>query len=284
MNHEFIKMNGAGNDFVVFDARKQPLSLNSKQVIDISARTNHITKGCDQLIIIEPSSSANSFMRIYNADGGEVDACGNATRCIAFLLEKELGKLPLSIATNAGVLQGVRKEKLDTGDEYILVDMGKPKFGSQDIPLAMSVADAAKKVSELAGLPEPVFVSMGNPHVVFFVEELPENGFVIRIGSKLENYKEVFPKGVNVSFAVLYDNHNIYSKVWERGAGMTKACGTAACAMLAAANKLDREVAETVVWFENSTPPQLVHVAIAESGNILLGGAVEIEFKGVIEL
>ncbi len=276
-------MNGAGNDFVVIDARKTPVSLSLEQIRQLSSRDNAITKGCDQLLILRKSDKADVFMQIYNADGGEVDACGNATRCIANMLYKELGKLPVTIQTNAAVLQGVKKQ-----DDYILVDMGEPKFDWKDIPLSMPIDKATKKVEEFSGLKNPIFVSMGNPHVVFFVEDLsslPNNERVAEIGTKIENFTEVFPQRINVSFAILnYYGSNlvITAKTWERGAGLTDACGTGACAMLASANKINRNFHESTVLFENSK--QSVYVKVENNEHILLGGAVEKEFEGTVEI
>lgn len=274
---DFIKMNGAGNDFVVIDARKTPISLSLEQVRQLSSRDNAITKGCDQLLILRPSKQADVFMQIYNADGGEVDACGNATRCIADMLYKELGRLPVTIQTNVAILQGVKKQ-----DDYILVDMGTPKFDWQGIPLAMPIEAATKKVEEFSGLKNPIFVSMGNPHVVFFVEELPSDEEVAEIGSKIENYTEVFPQRVNVSFAKIHKDFVIFAKTWERGAGLTKACGTGACAMVIAA-------ANSIAYMKNAfvkftSYEQMVSVHLEENGHILLGGAIEKEFEGTVEI
>lgn len=286
-------MNGAGNDFVVIDARKSPISLSEEQIRSLSSRDNQITKGCDQLLILEKSPSltlplkgvglgggADVFMRIYNADGGEVDACGNATRCIADMLYKELGRLPVTIQTNAAILQGVKKH-----DDYILVDMGAPKFDWQDIPLTMPIEKSTRKVVDFVNMPElgtPTFVSMGNPHVVFFVENLPEDDEVARIGSKIENFTEVFPERVNVSFAKTHKDFVIFAKTWERGAGLTKACGTGACAMLAAAKIQKIEMESAFVKF--TSYEQMVHTKSEENGHILLGGAVETEFEGTVEI
>ena len=275
-------MNGAGNDFVIFDAKKQEISLPADQIRAISARDNPVTKGCDQLLILRRSDKADVFMQIYNADGSEVDACGNATRCIADMLYKELGRLPVTIETNAAVLQGVKQQ-----DDYILVDMGAPKFDWQDIPLAMPIEEAAKEVMDFVNIPElgaPTFVSMGNPHVVFFLNELPSNSEVTKIGSQIENSTEIFPERVNVSFAVIQGKPNkmiIKSKVWERGAGLTQACGTGACAILTAANKANNEINNITVLFENSD--QWVSVKM-ENKHILLGGRIETEFSGAVEI
>lgn len=293
-------MNGAGNDFVVIDNRLSAVGcqLSAEQIRALASRDNQITKGCDQLLVLEQSTKADVFMRIYNADGGEVDACGNATRCIADMLYKELGRLPVTIETNAAVLSGTAKN----AESHILVDMGAPKFDWQDIPLAVPIEEAAAKVTAFSGLVNPIFISMGNPHVVFFLSFAPLNEGIdeqklnrltntetLNIGKSLENYKEVFPKGVNVSFAILSRipadkefSYNISAIVWERGAGLTKACGTGACAMLAAANKINPKITNSKIRFENSN--KQVIVELQENGHILLGGAVETEFERTVEI
>lgn len=293
MTLEFRKMNGAGNDFVVFDARKQEIHLLPQQVLKISARSNPITKGCDQLIVIESPSltlplsgggmggGADAFMRIYNADSSEVDACGNATRCVAYLLEKELKKSPVTIQTNAGILYGVGKKHVD-GKEFIQVDMGAARFDWQDIPLSVSTEQAVKKIMEFCGLQNPMFVSMGNPHVVFFLDKVPSDEVVKELGSKLELYSEIFPKKVNVSFAAIQSTQKIYAKVWERGAGLTKACGTAACAMLAAAHLIDKNIIDITILFEHSN--EMVSAKLEANSHILLGGEVVEEFSGMLDL
>jgi diaminopimelate epimerase len=299
MTLPFLKMHGAGNDFVIFDARHTPLSLTAQQVREVSSRDNPATRGCDQLIVLEPSDNADAFMRIYNADGSQVDACGNATRCIADILEKELGRLPVRIETNAGILQGLSKGTID-GQDYIRVDMGQPKLGWQDIPLAMPLAEAAIRVKEVCGLIEqPHFISMGNPHVVFFLafdahERSP--GFdsslladidLVTAGSALEQARDIFPEGVNVTIATLQaapegNRHLIHARVWERGAGLTQACGTAACALLAAARQRHAAIGDVTVCFEPFL--RIVNVRAGEDGHMLLGGPVTREFEGRISL
>lgn len=274
MNLDFIKMNGSGNDFIIFDARKQAVNLSEPQIRSLCARNNPVTKGCDQLLILRKSDIANIFMQIYNADGGEIDACGNATRCIAEILYKELGKLPVVIQTNAAILLGVKQQ-----DDYILIDMGVPRFRWEEIPLAIAVRDAIPKIEEFSGLKNPILVSIGNPHVVFFMDELPSDSEVTEKGSRIENFTEVFPKRVNVSF-VKYGPDIIEAKTWERGAGLTKACGTGACAILAAANQ-QFERTEAHVKFMNSG--ETVHVKM-ENKHIFLGGSIETEFAGTVEI
>lgn len=270
-------MNGAGNDFVVIDARNNEIiDLSLEQVKGFCSRSNPVTKGCDQLLILKASEKADLFMQIYNADGSEVDACGNATRCIADILYKELGRLPVSIETNAAILQGVEKT-----DDYILVDMGSPRFSWREIPLAVPIDETIPQIKELYDLSSPTFVSMGNPHAVFFMEELPSNAEVARIGVQIENNTELFPERINVSFVSPKPPY-LHAKVWERGAGLTQACGTGACAILAAAHKVTTFFNDMTVIFENSG--QSVSVKILENGHILLGGKVEKEFEGTVEI
>lgn len=265
---------------MVIDARKQlpaaSYQLSVEQIKGLCSRSNSATKGCDQLLILKESEKADLFMQIYNADSSEVDACGNATRCIADMLYKETGRLPVTIETNAAILQGVEYK-----DGYILVDMGRPRFAWGDIPLSMEIIEAAPKIKELFGLDNPYFVSMGNPHVVFFMDELPSDEDVARIGAQIENCVEIFPKRVNVSFAVPKPPY-MQVKVWERGAGLTKACGTGACAILAAANKQADFFTDITVVFENSG--ESVSVQITKENHILLGGKIEKEFEGVAEI
>ncbi|MEI7670292.1 MAG: diaminopimelate epimerase [Pseudomonadota bacterium] len=282
MTIKFRKMNGSGNDFVVMDARLQNINLTKEQIKNIASRDNATTKGCDQLVILRPSQKADVFMSIYNADSSEVDACGNATRCIADLLEKELKRLPVTIETNAAILSGIKKL-----DNNIAVDMGMPKFAWQEIPLAMPIEDAAKKVKEISGLHDAKvhFVNMGNPHVIFFVYDLSfvSGNKIIEIGAKIENSLEIFPERVNVTLAKYDDSNYIFdAKVWERGAGLTKACGTAACAMLAAANKENAEIKYGFIHFANSG--ERVVTEIEDNGHIILSGRVEEEFTGELEI
>lgn len=267
---EFIKMNGAGNDFVVLDARTTPLALNFEQVRAIASRENPVTRGCDQVIMLEPSSSADCFMRIYNADGGEIDACGNATRCVAHLLAKEFGRAQVSVQTNVDILRGSEK------DGVMQVDMGEPRLAWNEIPLAMKVDTLRVPMMEI----EACCVSMGNPHAVFFMDALPSDAEVARIGRELEHNCDIFPEGVNVSFARI-DGAEIQVKVWERGAGMTQACGTAACAVLVAAVRRGLITGRSaVLYFAGGA----LSVEWLENNHVLLGGKITTEFEGEVEI
>jgi len=227
MSHQFTKMHGLGNDFVIFDARKHPVSPSKVDIVRIADRRFGV--GCDQLIIIEPSQRADAFMRIYNADGGEVSSCGNATRCVAWMLMEESGKDKASILTKAGLLSCERIEK-----NLIRADMGEPKFNWDQIPLS-EARDTLHLGISLENLADPVAVSMGNPHMVFIVADVDKMD-IAKLGSTLEHHP-LFPERANVSFAQPKGDNEILLRVWERGVGETLACGTAACATLVALHR-----------------------------------------------
>ena len=226
---KFTKMDGLGNDFVILDGRSAPIKLSLEEVKEISRRNNLETAGCDQLVIMEPSEKADVFMRIYNADGGEVDACGNASRCVAQLVGKEQNKKEISIETGAGILSAVI-----VGRNVVSVDMGKPGLNWRDIPIAKEL-DTLHLGIEEGALKDPVGVSMGNPHAVFFMYDI-EGVNLQKLGPKLEHHP-LFPQRANIGIARVVKKDEIRLRVWERGAGETKACGTGACAALVAANR-----------------------------------------------
>lgn len=226
------KMNGAGNAFAIFDGRSAPFGPSARQVREIAELF-----GADQVIAIERDAEKDAFMRIWNADGGEVEACGNATRCVGHLLMEETGKETVRIQTVADLLAAER-----AGPAEITVDMGSPLLGWEDIPLAekMDVRGIDLKIGPMDDpyLSRPAVVSMGNPHAVFFVEDV--DAFDIpAIGPLVEGHP-VFPEGANVGFAQVIDRETIRLRVWERGAGLTLACGTGACAALVCAARAGR--------------------------------------------
>lgn len=228
----YLKMNGLGNDFVVLDARAQKIALSPQQIMAISDRTNGV--GCDQLIVMEPDTieGVDVFMRIYNAEGGEVDACGNATRCIAALVAGELGTDNATIRTNAGILVA------RVSGDIVTVDMGTPRFAWEKIPLAEPFADTNGIELQVGPIDKPVLhtpsvVNVGNPHAIFWVDDLAVHDLA-KFGPMLENHP-VFPERANITLAQVLANDRIRVKVWERGAGLTLACGTAACATAVAA-------------------------------------------------
>jgi diaminopimelate epimerase len=222
-------MNGLGNDFVVLDARTQPLALNPAQIAAIADRGNGI--GCDQVIALEPSDFADVFMRIWNADGGEVGACGNAARCVAALLVAERGSPHVSIETESGMLAATVAK-----DGRVTIDMGTPRFAWNEIPLSQPFDDTRAielpPVGDLA-LSAPSVVNVGNPHCIFFVDDIEAHDLA-RFGPMLEHHP-LFPERANISLAQVTGPDSLRLRTWERGAGLTKACGTAACAAAVAA-------------------------------------------------
>jgi diaminopimelate epimerase len=214
MPRPFRKMHGLGNDFVVFDARVQPLALTAGQVVALADR--HTGIGCDQLIVIEPSDVATAFMRIWNADGGEVEACGNAARCVATLLGGQG-----TIATAGGILDATA-----TGT-HASVTYPPPVFYWDKIPLAYPL-DTADVPVAWDNLGHGSAVNVGNPHIVFFVADA--NAVDLATLGPLIEHDALFPERINVGVAHVVDRGHIVLRVWERGAGLTLACGTGAVA------------------------------------------------------
>ena len=225
----FRKMNGLGNDFVVLDARAHPLALKAAQIAAIADRNRGI--GCDQVIALEPSDFADVFMRIWNADGGEVGACGNAARCVAALLVAERGSPHVSIETESGMLAATVAK-----DGSVTIDMGTPRFAWNEIPLSQPFADTrAIELPQFAGLGlgAASVVNVGNPHCIFFVQNIEAHDLA-RFGPMLEHHP-LFPERANISLAQVTGPSSLRLRTWERGAGLTRACGTAACAAAVAA-------------------------------------------------
>jgi diaminopimelate epimerase len=224
--HSFRKMNGLGNDFVVFDARESRLDIGEAAAQRVADRKLGV--GCDQVIMIETSANADVFMRIINADGSEVAACGNATRCVAAVLAQETGHAETVIETRAGLLRAKLRP-----DGLVTVDMGVPRLGWRDIPLARPFAnttslDVTFEAGAAGVLSEPGAVNVGNPHCIFVVADVDAYDFA-EIGPRIER-DPLFPERVNVSLAEIVRPGYVKLRVWERGAGLTRACGTAACA------------------------------------------------------
>jgi len=241
----FKKMHGLGNDFVVIDARREPFTMDPAAIRTLANRRRGI--GFDQLIVIDPPrQSDDAFLRFYNADGGEISACGNGTRCVARLIFEETGKPLVKLRSNAGPLVG----KFAGGAE-VSVDMGPPRFDWKDIPLTERM-DTRTLELQIGPIDDPILrqpsaVSMGNPHCIFWVDRA-EAFDLEQIGPLVENHP-LFPERCNVSLAEIRGRNKIRVRVWERGVGITGACGSAACAVLAAAarrNLADRH-AEVVL-------------------------------------
>lgn len=231
MRVEFIKMHGLGNDFVVLDARLRPLPGAVTPALAAALADRHTGIGCDQLIVLEPAKDADFTMRIYNQDGGEVEACGNATRAVGLLAGGAA-----RIATAGGLLE------TRADDKGIAVDMGVPRLDWEAIPLAYAMDTLALPVG-WDGLDQPVAVNVGNPHVVFFVPDC-EAVPLATLGPEIE-HDPLFPARINVNIATVVDRRTIRLRVWERGVGETRACGTGACATAVAAMRrglVDRAV------------------------------------------
>ena len=278
MTRPFLKMNGLGNDFVVVGAGAPAVGAafapDAAAARAIADRASGI--GCDQLIGIEPSRRADAFMRIWNADGGEVEACGNATRCVGWLLMQASGADEAVIETKAGLLRARR-----AGDMAVTVDMGPPRLHWSEIPLAeeMDTARVELQVGPIDAphLHTPGCVSMGNPHVVFFVDDA-EAAPVASVGPLIEHHP-LFPEGVNVGFAEVKARDRIRFRVWERGAGITRACGTGACAALVAAAR--RGLADRKATLEMDGGDLVIEWRESD-GHVLMTGPVEVEFSGVL--
>lgn len=269
----FRKMHGLGNDFLLFDARAEPLVLAPQQVRALADRMTGI--GFDQLIIMEPSARADVFMRIYNADGGEVSACGNASRCVAALLGGTA-----SIETAAGLLATSAEA---AGDEraghaqWAQVDMGVPDFDWRAVPLAYAM-DTLHMPVAWGDLADPVAVSVGNPHVVFFGPDIGAQA-LSKVGPLIE-HDPLFPERVNVNMAQVAGRDRIELLVWERGAGLTRACGTGACATAVAAMRrglTDRAVRVCL-------PGGDLHIVWDGNDHIQMSGPVATSFTGAVDL
>jgi len=264
----YLKMNGCGNDFVIIDARSRgSLPLSTAQARAIADRQTGV--GCDQVIAVERSIRGDAYMRIWNSDGGEVEACGNATRCVAWMLMQEGGATGRRIETPAGMLYAER-----ASDDLITVDMGSPLLRWEEIPVAKPM-DTVSLDYEAGGFSEPGAVNMGNPHVVFFVNDVRAVP-IETLGPKVE-HDPLFPKGVNVGFAEVRSPEQIRLRVWERGTGLTKACGTGACAAVVAAHRQGRTGRKVEVLVDGGS---LQIEWRAGDDRVLMTGPVELENTG----
>jgi diaminopimelate epimerase len=270
-NIPFIKMHGLGNDFVIVDNRKTPIALSAKQLRAISDRNRGV--GCDQFIILsEPKSpDTDVFADLYNNDGFDCGACGNATRCIASIMINETGKEEIVIETNQGILKGWKAE-----NGMIRVNMGQPRINWDEIPLAKEVDTLHVPVSN-DEYSNPTCVSMGNPHAVFLVDDANAVD-VAKNGSYFETH-EMFPEKTNVEFVSVINRNKLRMRVWERASGITQACGTGACASLVAAARLGVTDKNAEVVLDGGS----LFIEWADSGDILMTGAVATSFTGVLD-
>ena len=261
MRVSFIKMHGLGNDFVVLDGRNTALPpLTGPFARALADRRTGI--GCDQLIVLEPSAAATARMRIFNPDGGEVEACGNATRAIGLLLGQAA-----TIETLGGLLE------VAPHPSGISVDMGEPRFEWDRIPLAYAM-DTHTMPLAWDSLENPTAVNVGNPHVIFFVPDCDAIE-LDRLGPEIE-HDPLFPARINVNVATLVDRGHIRLRVWERGAGETLACGTGACAT--AIGAMRRGLADRKVTV--SLPGGDLLIEWTEAGRIMMTGPAVESFRG----
>ncbi len=264
----FVKMHGAGNDFVVLDGRARAIAVAQDDALRIADR--HRGVGCDQIVLIESADDADAFMRILNADGSESAACGNATRCVAALLAAENGARQVSIRTNAGILQATIK-----GPNLVEVDMGEPQFDWSDIPL-VEPADTASLRLAMGPVANPAACSMGNPHATFFVDDLKHLP-VDTLGAALERAR-LFPQRANIGFARIDAPDRIRLRVWERGVGMTLACGSGACAALVNANRRGLAARHANIEMDGG----ILSVTWRNDNHVLMEGPVAIAFEGTL--
>jgi diaminopimelate epimerase len=268
----FIKMHGLGNDFVIIDARKRGFALDAAQAAAIADRRRGV--GCDQIIVLEAPKGAgeDAFMRIRNADGSESAACGNATRCVGALLMGESGKTRAVIATKAGELaaQG------GSGGS-VTIDFGPARLDWREVPLS-SPQDTLHVKLALGPVSDPAACSMGNPHATFFVPDVAAVD-IAGLGPKLE-FDPIFPERANIGFAQVKSRDEIRLRVWERGAGITQACGTGACAALVNAHRRGLTDRKAAVELDGGA---LTIEWRASDDHVLMTGPVAVSFRGTLD-
>ena len=268
------KMDGLGNDFIIFDKREKPILLSKNQIKKISDRSH---TGCDQVIFIAKDRSGDFFLEFYNSDGGETAACGNGSRCVASLLMKENNEKKITLKTKFGIL----KAELDNNN-LIKINMGSPNFAWHKIPLVKKMDHKNLKIKIYSIEGKEVVggfsLSVGNPHLIFFIDDLNEFD-LNKIGPQLENHN-YFPERCNITLASIINRKYIKVKVWERGAGLTLACGTAACATAVSGSVLglnDKSV--DIEFLEGS-----LNINWKEDNNIYMTGKVSKVKKIVINI
>lgn len=269
MRTPFRKMHGAGNDFVILDARQTPLPITEAGARWLADRNRGV--GADQIIRLEPAPDGDVFMRILNPDGSEAGACGNATRCVARLLFEETGRDTGVIQTISGLLPA-----RVSAPGLIEIDMGPARLGWRDVPLAREMDTLHLDLSE-GPVSDPAACSMGNPHATFFVADpwaLP----LERIGPVLER-AAIFPDRANVGFAQVVSPGHIVLRVWERGAGLTLACGSGACATLVNAHRRGLTGRRAAVELPGGT----LTITWREDGHVLMEGPTAVSFTGELD-
>jgi|TARA_B100001093_G_scaffold317382_1_gene302766 diaminopimelate epimerase len=260
-----FRMNGLGNDFIIIDRRKNSINISKEKIFELGNRVSfHRNIKFDQLIFIEKEVDKAFPITIFNLDGNEVSACGNGSRCVAYFLSKDLNTKKIKLKTNNRLLDANIFEDFD-----VQLGMGKPLFDWNKIPLI-------KKLDHddiTLNIDDKIFtggftLNVGNPHIIFFVKDCFENDLKT-LGPKIENH-ELFPEKINVTFAQINDKNNITVNVWERGAGLTKACGTAACATAVAS--LTKKLTENDVNIKFKEG--ILNIKIDKDLNIFMRGPV----------
>lgn len=272
MNHiPFTKMHGLGNDFVVLDDRDGHLAVGSEEARAIGNRRTGV--GFDQLLILEPvqNPDADIFMRIRNPDGSEAEACGNGTRCVAARTMDELDTDTLKVETVAGILSATRR-----ADGLVTVDMGPANLDWRDIPLA-EAADTLHLGIESGPLVDPVAVNMGNPHMVFIVDDADAVD-IAGLGPELETHP-LFPERTNVEAISSLGEDRVRMRVWERGAGITQACGSGACAAAVAAHRRGLTGRKVDVILDGGP----LTIEWRDDGRVLMTGPVATSFEGRLD-
>ena len=265
------KMDGLGNDFIIFDRRKKSISISKDEIIKISDREN---VGCDQVIFIEKDENNDVCLKFFNSDGGEVGACGNGSRCVAYLLMKENLKKKISLKVTGRIL----KASFDKNN-LVSIDMGQPNFDWNKIPLSkkMDNQNLEIKINDKKTI-EGFALNVGNPHIIFYVNNL--NQYDLKdLGPRIENH-EYFPEKCNVTFAKVLNKKNIKVKVWERGAGLTKACGTAACATAVSSSVLKLTERSVSIQFDEGS----LEIDWNLNDNIYMSGPVSEVKKIIIDI
>jgi len=267
----FFKMHGLGNDFVVLDFRRCAIPLGAGAARRLADRRTGI--GCDQLILLEPPRhpAARVLMRIRNADGSEAEACGNATRCVAGLLYRETGAPRVRIETAAGLLEAEAR-----ADRSFAVDMGQARTAWHEIPLSRAM-DTGRVELTWGPLTGPVCTSIGNPHATFFVDDVDAVDLAA-LGPALEHHP-LFPERANIGIAEIGDRRTIRLRVWERGAGITPACGTGACAALVGAHRRGLTERRADVELDGGT----LDITWREDGHVIMTGPATLSFEGVFD-
>ena len=268
MEFNAFKMDGLGNDFVIIDQREKNISLSNDQIIKICDRD---FIGCDQLIFIKKDNNSDAELEFYNSDGSKSDACGNGTRCVAHLLSKENSKKEINLTVASKILKSNIFE-----NNLVETSIGSPKMNWNEIPLSKNSDTKNLKIklidSENKEFIGGIAVNVGNPHVIFFIENIDKFNLE-KIGPEIENH-ELFPEKCNVTLAKKISPNLIKIKVWERGVGLTKACGTAACATAVAANLENLANSKTEIEFSMGK----LLISIDEKNNInMMGPVSEIE-------